>query len=601
MHRVLPCRQEAGTRLAQPAAAAWGKACPVEGGVSQRRSAGGPAALHSPAHAKRYGKRRGKTAASQTGALRRLEPEGGRRGTSAPDHHRRRQSRRRSAAAPSARASSSGGSCHSHHTGAVLGGALVLPRPPAHGALLLRTGCQPLLNALQMERVAARAPHDGAVIAGVLALGRAAVKGRAADAAHVVACVPRPGRDRMPLLDLHGEGHRRRVVPPRGWGGGQGRTLLRLVAAAAGEPVRDAGVASGCSEQQVGSRPPLLMYLYLRVWLWLCEVDAGGPLVGLHGDQRCARFGCVKAAVHVYMLVCRRHGGARGTAMHHFKWPLPAWCMQAHTCSLPHMPHMATGTGHMVIGAAPTPAVGCWWRTGVGCAMGGGGGGEETKPARTAPAWGGANARRSCITGCLLFFTVIVRVRMCVCVCVCVAVCVWPCACARGDPVAGSKRAKLPRAAHPGAPLAHLMTMSCNAVPPVFSEAFQAGRQGRTARPACEMCVPQSAVEPDCAARRLAQRLAWGASHAAACRLSKGKSLAGAGYTSRPCCTAWQGHRRTGQGHAACKVCRRARFHHDSCSSCNSCLSHHLLDTLQLPKEDAVHHGLDIFVVEEES
>jgi hypothetical protein len=42
---------------------------------------------------------------------------------------------------------------------------------------------------LQVEGVAARAPHHGAVVARELGVWRAAVKGVAADAAQVVACV----------------------------------------------------------------------------------------------------------------------------------------------------------------------------------------------------------------------------------------------------------------------------------------------------------------------------------------------------------------------------------------------------------------------------
>ena len=44
------------------------------------------------------------------------------------------------------------------------------------------------VDALQVERVGADAPDHRAVVAWVLAIGRAAVKGHAADAAHIVAC-----------------------------------------------------------------------------------------------------------------------------------------------------------------------------------------------------------------------------------------------------------------------------------------------------------------------------------------------------------------------------------------------------------------------------
>lgn len=90
-----------------------------------------------------------------------------------------------------------------------LGRALVLPGSPAHRALLFRAGSQPALDALQVECVAARTPHHGAVVARVLPLGRAAIKRRPAYPTYVIASIPRPRCHSVPLLDLHLERHRR--------------------------------------------------------------------------------------------------------------------------------------------------------------------------------------------------------------------------------------------------------------------------------------------------------------------------------------------------------------------------------------------------------
>lgn len=89
---------------------------------------------------------------------------------------------------------------------------LELPGLPAYGAPVVGVRPQPLLDALQVESVAAAAPDDGAVIAGELPVWRAAVERVPADAADVVAGVPGPGADGVPLLDLHPEHHLGHVV-----------------------------------------------------------------------------------------------------------------------------------------------------------------------------------------------------------------------------------------------------------------------------------------------------------------------------------------------------------------------------------------------------
>lgn len=91
-----------------------------------------------------------------------------------------------------------------------------LPRAPAQRAARLalrRLLLLPPLHALQVEGVAARAPHRRGVVPGKAAVGRAAVVGAAADAAHVALArprAPRPRRDAVPALDAHGERRRRR-------------------------------------------------------------------------------------------------------------------------------------------------------------------------------------------------------------------------------------------------------------------------------------------------------------------------------------------------------------------------------------------------------
>ena len=84
---------------------------------------------------------------------------------------------------------------------------LVGPRSPEEGALVVCLGLQPLPDALNMESVSAYAPHHGAVVAWVLAIWRASIKGSSTNAAHIVACIPCPGRHGVPLLDVDLEGH----------------------------------------------------------------------------------------------------------------------------------------------------------------------------------------------------------------------------------------------------------------------------------------------------------------------------------------------------------------------------------------------------------
>ena len=96
--------------------------------------------------------------------------------------------------------------------------ALVLPRPATERASLLRRrGPQPPADALQVERVAARAPDDRGVVPGELGLRGAPVEGGSADAADFVPGVPGPGGDGAPVLDGDAEGRRGRT------GGGRGR------------------------------------------------------------------------------------------------------------------------------------------------------------------------------------------------------------------------------------------------------------------------------------------------------------------------------------------------------------------------------------------
>ena len=147
-------------------------------------------------------------------------PRRPRRGSAAADRrrgpppHRRRRSHRSRPSASSPPSSSS-----SLLSLAFLGsapGALILPGPPAERAPLLRRGGpQPAADALEVERVAARAPDHGGVVARELGVGRAAVKGGPADAADVVTGVPGPGGDGAPVLDGDAEGAGR---------GGGGRT-----------------------------------------------------------------------------------------------------------------------------------------------------------------------------------------------------------------------------------------------------------------------------------------------------------------------------------------------------------------------------------------
>ena len=75
------------------------------------------------------------------------------------------------------------------------------PRSPANGTPLFAVRVEPLGDALQVEGVPAGAPDDGAVIAGVLCVRCGALEGHAADTAHVIPCIPRPGRESVPFFD----------------------------------------------------------------------------------------------------------------------------------------------------------------------------------------------------------------------------------------------------------------------------------------------------------------------------------------------------------------------------------------------------------------
>jgi hypothetical protein len=101
-----------------------------------------------------------------------------------------------------------------------------LPRTPAKRAPLLALRPQPSRDALQVERVRARAPHDGRVVPGELGVRWRAVERRAADAAHIVAGVPRPGGDGAPVLHL--DAKLGRADGDRGRGRGGGRRQSRV-------------------------------------------------------------------------------------------------------------------------------------------------------------------------------------------------------------------------------------------------------------------------------------------------------------------------------------------------------------------------------------
>ena len=83
------------------------------------------------------------------------------------------------------------------------------PRPTQERTLhhphLLRLSGQPAGNALQVEGVPARPPHDGRVVPGEAAVRGAGVVCGAADAAHIVPGVPRPGRHGVPVPDFDPE------------------------------------------------------------------------------------------------------------------------------------------------------------------------------------------------------------------------------------------------------------------------------------------------------------------------------------------------------------------------------------------------------------
>ena len=55
---------------------------------------------------------------------------------------------------------------------------------------------------MDVEAVGAGSPHQGAVVAGQLAVGAAAVEGHPADAASVVVGDPLPRRDAVPATDV---------------------------------------------------------------------------------------------------------------------------------------------------------------------------------------------------------------------------------------------------------------------------------------------------------------------------------------------------------------------------------------------------------------
>lgn len=82
---------------------------------------------------------------------------------------------------------------------------LELPRASADGTRLRGLRLQPLGDAGQVKRVGASPPHDRRVVSRELGFRRAAVERRAADAAHVVARVPRPVGHRLPRENLHAQ------------------------------------------------------------------------------------------------------------------------------------------------------------------------------------------------------------------------------------------------------------------------------------------------------------------------------------------------------------------------------------------------------------
>jgi hypothetical protein len=79
---------------------------------------------------------------------------------------------------------------------------LELPCPPAHGAALLCLRSQPLLDALQVEGVATRAPDYWTIVTRVFRVWRAAIKRISADATQVVSSIPSPHSNGMPALYL---------------------------------------------------------------------------------------------------------------------------------------------------------------------------------------------------------------------------------------------------------------------------------------------------------------------------------------------------------------------------------------------------------------
>mmetsp|Transcript_29702 Transcript_29702/g.96756 ORF Transcript_29702/g.96756 Transcript_29702/m.96756 type:complete len:203 (-) Transcript_29702:23-631(-) len=78
--------------------------------------------------------------------------------------------------------------------------SLELPRPSTNGAALLLLALKPLVDALEVVRVTALAPHDAAVVTRKLSVRRAPVVREPADAADVLSRVPRPVGNRAPAL-----------------------------------------------------------------------------------------------------------------------------------------------------------------------------------------------------------------------------------------------------------------------------------------------------------------------------------------------------------------------------------------------------------------
>ena len=111
--------------------------------------------------------------------------------------------------------------------------------------------CPPPIDALQVEGMRADAPHHGRVVPGELAVRRAAVKGHATDAAHVVACARAGDGGRAWCVGRH------MMVA-----GARGQRRWQTGAAAAFNPVlctpSPTGGAHTCVPRPAGHRVPLL-------------------------------------------------------------------------------------------------------------------------------------------------------------------------------------------------------------------------------------------------------------------------------------------------------------------------------------------------------